>query len=563
MSGVPLSRQETVGAAVWQALLDAADRAVVVRDGRGLVRVVSRRATELFPELRPGDQLAGVAGFTGSEQGPVETTCQGLPWLWTPTQLDADHVAWHGDPAEPEEPWCEKCAQSRFLANSSRLLGSSLRRDETLRSIVQLAVPTLADCCAVVLPSRRGRVEWWRYTRGGDTEHGRVGQHVLRSVTTLAEAFSGSTTRPLPGQPVPGARLDWLVAANSAVPDAVTVVPLRHEGLDAGALVLAGNGSHSVDSHGADSHGADSHGADSRGADSRGADSRGADSRGADSRGADSRGADSRGDQLDVVRDYASRAAAALSSAHSYSEQARATEVLEASLLPAELPETPGVAWSACYRPAQSSIRVGGDFYDVYPESDGRALFLLGDVCGNGVEAATLAGRIRHTVEALRLVETEPTKLLHLLNKAILTSADNRFATLVVGALERLDSGAVRIRLASGGHPSPVVLRASGAVEEVAVPGTLVGVLPDPHFGEATVTLSAGDVCLLYSDGVTEARGGSDGSEQFGAHRLTDALGSGAGLPADHLTHHVERLLDAWLAGRDHDDVALLALQAV
>ncbi|MFI9386879.1 PP2C family protein-serine/threonine phosphatase [Kutzneria sp. NPDC052558] len=516
LSGIPLSRQETVGAAVWQALLDAADRAVVVQDGRGVARVVSRRAAELFPELRPGGHLTGVAGFTGSEQGPVETTCQGLPWTWSPTRLDADHVAWHGDPTEPEQPWCEKCAQARFLANSSRLLGSSLRREETLRSIVQLAVPTLADCCAVVLPSRRGRVEWWRYTRGGDTEHGRVGQHMLRSVTELAEAFSGSATKPLSGRPVPGARLEWLTGADSAVPDAVTVVPLRHEGLDAGVLVLAGN---------------------------------------------DSRGSDAHGDQLDVVRDYAGRAAAALSSAHSYSEQARATEVLEASLLPAELPEAPGVAWAACYRPAQSSIRVGGDFYDVYQESDGRALFLLGDVCGNGVEAATLAGRIRHTVEALRLVETEPTKLLHLLNRAILTSADNRFATLVVGAMERLDSGAVRIRLASGGHPPPLVLRASGAVEEIAVPGTLVGVLPDPHFGEATVTLSAGDVCLLYSDGVTEARGG-DG-EQFGGHRLTEALGSGAGLLADDLTRHVEQRLDTWLDGRDHDDVALLALQAV
>ena len=513
LDGIPLSRQETVGAAVWQALLDAADRAVLVHDGRGLVRVVSRRAAELFPELRPGVELAGVAGFTGSEQGEVDTTCQGLPWRWVATRLDADHVAWHGDAAEADEHWCEKCAQSRFLVNSSRLLGSSLRRDQTLRSIVQLAVPTLADCCAVVLPAKRGRVEWWRYTRGGDTEHGRMGQHVLRSVTALSEAFSGSVTKPMPGQPVAGARLDWLFDGDSAVPASVVVVPLRHEGLGAGALVLASN--------------------------------------------------DSRADQLEVVRDYAGRAAAALSSAHSFSEQARATEALESSLLPTPLPEVPGVAWASCYRPAQSTIRVGGDFYDVFPESDGRALFLLGDVCGNGVEAATLAGRIRHTVEALRLVETEPTKLLHLLNKAILTSSDNRFATLVVGVMERLDSGAVRLRLASGGHPSPLVLRASGAVEEIAVPGTLVGVLPDPHFGEAGVTLAAGDLCLLYSDGVTEARGGSDGREQFGTHRLTEAIAAGAGMPAGDLTRHVEHRLNDWLTGRDHDDVALLALQAI
>jgi serine phosphatase RsbU (regulator of sigma subunit) len=518
LDGIPLSRQETVGAAVWQALLDAADRAVLVHDGRGLVRVVSRRAAELFPELRPGVALAGVAGFTDSEQGDVETTCQGLPWRWVATRLDADHVAWHGDAAEADEHWCEKCAQARFLANSSRLLGSSLRRDQTLRSIVQLAVPTLADCCAVVLPAKRGRVEWWRYTRGGDTEHGRMGQHVLGSVTALTEAFSGSTTKPMAGQLVVDARLDWLLGGESTAPASVMVVPLRHEGLGAGALVLASN---------------------------------------------DFRGVDSLGGQVEVLRDYAGRAAAALSSAHSFSEQARATEALESSLLPTPLPDVPGVAWASCYRPAHSTIRVGGDFYDVFPESDGRALFLLGDVCGNGVEAATLAGRIRHTVEALRLVETEPTKLLHLLNKAILTNSDNRFATLVVGTMERLDSGAVRLRLASGGHPSPLVLRASGAVEEIAVPGTLVGVLPDPHFGEAGVTLSAGDVCLLYSDGVTEARGGSDGREQFGSHRLTEAMAAGAGLAAADLTHHVEHRLNHWLAGRDHDDVALLALQAV
>ena len=77
VDGIPLSRQETVDAAVWQALLDAADKAVVVHDGRRLVRVVSRRAAELFPELRPGVELAGVAGFTGSEQNEVEDDLPG------------------------------------------------------------------------------------------------------------------------------------------------------------------------------------------------------------------------------------------------------------------------------------------------------------------------------------------------------------------------------------------------------------------------------------------------------------------------------------------------------
>jgi serine phosphatase RsbU (regulator of sigma subunit) len=107
-----------------------------------------------------------------------------------------------------------------------------------------------------------------------------------------------------------------------------------------------------------------------------------------------------------------------------------------------------------------------------------------------------------------------------------------------------------------------VLLRADGTVQEIMVPGTLVGVLPEPRFSETTVLLEPGDVCLLYSDGVTEARGGHDGVEQFGSQRLGEAMAGGAGLSAPELTRHIECHLDGWLDGREHDDIALLAVQA-
>jgi serine phosphatase RsbU (regulator of sigma subunit) len=132
----------------------------------------------------------------------------------------------------------------------------------------------------------------------------------------------------------------------------------------------------------------------------------------------------------------------------------------------------------------------------------------------------------------------------------------------VVGSLCPADDGRFELVLASGGHPPPMLLRADGSVQEVVVPGTLVGVLPEPRFSEATVVLSPGDVCLLYSDGVTEARGGQDGLEQFGQQRLTEAMAEGVGLSVAELTRHIAGRLERWLDGREHDDVAMLAVQA-
>src|SRR5262249_13012876 len=153
------------------------------------------------------------------------------------------------------------------------------------------------------------------------------------------------------------------------------------------------------------------------------------------------------------------RSATALIHVAAYAQQAGAAALLEADLLPGPLPEVPGVALASAYRPAKESVRVGGDFYEVYPSDDGSALFMLGDVAGNGVEAAALAGRIEHSVAALRLVETRPSRLLHLLNQTIIGNSGNRFATLVVGSLHQSD-GRVELVLASGGHPPPVLLRA-------------------------------------------------------------------------------------------------------
>src|ERR1700755_1233635 len=105
-------------------------------------------------------------------------------------------------------------------------------------------------------------------------------------------------------------------------------------------------------------------------------------------------------------------------------------------------------------------------------------------------------------------------------------------------------------------------MRSDGTVEEIRVSGTLVGALRDAEFGGTEMVLAPGETCLLYSDGVTEARGGAHGRDLFGEKRLEAALAGCAGAPAAVVCQRVLQLLVEWLAGQDHDDVALLALQA-
>lgn len=508
--------KHTVGDDVWQVLVDATDRAVFVLDEQDVVQVVSSVAGEMFPGLVPGVLLTDVEGFRTADTEPFEIERAGVRWRWRSEKIGEHHLSWHGDVLDEMEPWCDNCAWSKFLASSSMLLNDSLDRDRTLRAIVQIAVPMLADCCAVVLPAPRGRLEWWRFTRGGDTARGKIGQYAVESVVGLVAALSDPETGLTRTYLAEDARADWLLPPEFGTPGDVVVTPLRHHGRAVGALVLVnGDRRGRVDA-----------------------------------------------DRFDVVDDFAARAAAALRRIAAYTAHSEATAILEADLRPGPLPEIPGAVLAAAYRSAKQEIRVGGDFYEIYPEEDG-ATFMLGDVAGNGVEAATLAGRIEHSIAALRLVESRPAHLLHLLNTAILGNSDNRFATVVLGSMSRGEGGSLELVLASGGHPPPMVLRADGSVQEVVVPGTLVGVLPEPRFSEATVVLAPGDLCLLYTDGVTEARGGSDGEELFGAQRLSEAMTAGTGMSAPELTGHIEQRLDRWLGGREHDDIALLAVQAL
>ncbi|ROP42063.1 PP2C family protein-serine/threonine phosphatase [Saccharothrix texasensis] len=238
---------------------------------------------------------------------------------------------------------------------------------------------------------------------------------------------------------------------------------------------------------------------------------------------------------------------------------AKLTGTLQRTLLPDALPDVDGAELAAHYHVA-SSDQVGGDFYDVFPLGGDRWGFFLGDVCGKGPEAAVLTSLTRYALRAAAVRDPDPVVVLTTLNTVMLQQrrpGAPRFCTVIFGLLEP-DGDGFAVTIAGGGHPPPLVLRAGGEVDFLATPGgQLVGLLPGARFTRARTRLGPGDVVVLYTDGLTEARR-ADGAmlEEEG---LAEAAATMTGKDAPTVVDLLVRLLTDW-SQSPSDDTAILAI---
>ncbi|WP_127507393.1 PP2C family protein-serine/threonine phosphatase [Actinoplanes solisilvae] len=509
--------------ALLRAALDAASEAVVLcGSADDTIVLVNAAAQALVPGLAAGATAAEgpLPGLAGEES--FTSRYRGRDLQGHRRALGDDHYAWYlrdrtEEVARADALRAER-ARAAFLADAGRRLSSSLHQGRCLRITAELAVAHLADAALVVLPAEHRQSQWVRLIAGGTLEEGTLREQSLTSVPGLVEALGGFP--PIPSRWLDASQApEWLLPGAFGPIGALLVTPLPGNAEPAGALILARRGT----------------------------------------------GATFTPDDEILARVFAARAGAALSAAGLYRDQVDTTAVLQADLLPPELPRPEGIELSGSYQAARGSLRIGGDFYDVFGPTDDspETVIALGDVCGQGPEAAVLTGKVRQTLRALRLVDAAPATMLRVLNRALLESGRrHRFVTMVVGSVSRADHGRVRLELATGGHPAPLVLRDDGTVEEVPVSGTLIGAFARTVVRPAEVELAPGELCLLYSDGLTEARGGPSGDELFGEARLHDALTECRGLPGAATLERVRQLVSDWVHGGIHDDIAMLAVRA-
>ena len=234
----------------------------------------------------------------------------------------------------------------------------------------------------------------------------------------------------------------------------------------------------------------------------------------------------------------------------------RIARTLQASLLPPSNPTIPGLELATEFRPAGDGSEIGGDFYDVFELGSQDWVICIGDVAGKGVEAAVVANLARYTIRALSVTEESPAEVLAQLNQVVFNDASERFCTVAIVRLRRVDD-TWHVTFSLGGHPSPILLDSSDEPRDLGEPSFLVGAVEASTYRDNRFRLRPGATVLLYTDGVTEARSGND---FYGEERLRQLLQHNVESPEAL----VGRILDDVLEFQDDlakDDVALIAFR--
>jgi PAS domain S-box-containing protein len=262
-------------------------------------------------------------------------------------------------------------------------------------------------------------------------------------------------------------------------------------------------------------------------------------------------------DDVELIEDLAARSAMALDNARLYADRDRIASVLQRGLRPAEPQPIPGLELSVVFEAAGEGVELGGDFYDVIGVGDTHYV-LIGDVAGHGAEVAAYTAQIRHTVRALALFGTDPADIVERVNTVLReTDTGERFATLQLARIETRESGAIDVELASAAHPPAVLVRGEGTTETLSG-GAIVGVWQQIDVAVHRFTVEPSETLLLYTDGWLEA-GPVD------AHRTPEELAREmAAIADDDLDTVLERLrADAVARGGTElrDDLVLLGLR--
>jgi len=268
--------------------------------------------------------------------------------------------------------------------------------------------------------------------------------------------------------------------------------------------------------------------------------------------------------RIEVLRLLSSQIAVSMENARLYArekelarmqEEVRLAAKIQRELLPSSVPRIDGYELTGTNAPA---LAVGGDYLDYIRIDDGTLAICIGDVSGKGLPASLLMANLQASLRGQSGPGRSPAECVARVNRMLYESTGaEKFATVFYGIL---DPRSHRFRYCNAGHETPLLFHADGRCEELLAGGIALGILDTFAFEEGEVRFSAGDMLVMYSDGVTEAM--SPAHEQFGRDRLAEFLRANRHLSAGDLTAQVAEAVRRHEAGAPQsDDITLVAVR--
>lgn len=247
---------------------------------------------------------------------------------------------------------------------------------------------------------------------------------------------------------------------------------------------------------------------------------------------------------------------------HYSEEQIRALErdlelaaKVQRQLLPRCMPVLSGVEIAAYSEPAHV---VGGDYYDFFQCRDGLQGLVIADVMGKGLAASMLMSNLQASLRILGPEYDQPHQLIGRLNE--LFRYNLKLIRFISIFLARIDGERGILQYCNAGHHPPLRWYAAAkSVQWLNPTGPAIGLLHQPEFTTETVKLSSGDMILLYTDGLVEAR--DSAGEEFGEKRLSDFLTANASKSADDFLAGLRDQVKCFAGTGFHDDITIMVIR--
>ena len=198
---------------------------------------------------------------------------------------------------------------------------------------------------------------------------------------------------------------------------------------------------------------------------------------------------------------------------------------------------------------------MAGDFFDVFRTSPTRIAAVIGDVSGHGIEPSITAFQAKYLLRVFLRQYRDPGQALEQLNRQVFgTGQGEEFISMAVVVF---DTATGTLRYSSAGHP-PAFVWHGGEVQGLNATGPLISLTDDAEYGARELPLDTGDVVLLYTDGLAEAR---NGDALFGEDRIASHLRRDPSVDVSVLCKSLAEAADDFASQPLSDDVAILAVR--